>query len=109
MITVGMNYEILPGKESKFEQVFDSVVELIKTLAGHDETHLYKGVKNSQMYLVISQWSDRASFDAFIKSEKFTKVVNWGKEEVLASRPKHEVYGDSSPDPQSSSACPVAH
>ena len=106
MVTVGMNYEILAGKEAKFEQVFESVVELMKTLPGHEETYLYKGVKNSQMYLVISQWSDRASFDAFTKSERFAKVVDWGKEEILASRPKHEVYGDEGGD-SAAAGCPT--
>ena len=28
----------------------------------------------------------------FIKSDSFAKVTNWGKEQILAGRPKHQVY-----------------
>lgn len=97
MITVGMNYEVHSGKEAEFEQVFGAVVKLIESLEGHGETHLYKDVSNSRMYLVVSQWSDRAAFDAFIASDRFKKVADWGKSEILASKPKHEVYGDDRP------------
>ena len=107
MVTVGMNYEIRSGKESTFEQVFDKVLDLMKTLPGHEETHLYRAVKNSQMYLIISQWADRATFDAFISSERFLKVTDWGKQEVLASRPKHEIYGGEAPT--GPATCPVDH
>ena len=33
------------------------------------------------------------NIDAFIASDAFRKVTNWGKEEILAGRPHHEVYG----------------
>jgi len=40
----------------------------------------------------VSDWNDRAAFDAFIGSEKFRNVANWGKEQILAGRPSHEYY-----------------
>lgn len=94
MVTVGMNYEVLPGKEAQFEKMFDSVVALLGTMAGHEETHLYRDVKDPLQYLIVSRWSDRAAFDAFIASDRFRKVANWGKQGILAKRPTHEVYGD---------------
>jgi heme-degrading monooxygenase HmoA len=100
-----MNYEILPGKEGRFEQVFEGVVALMKTLPGHEETRLYKDVANGHMYLIVSQWSDRAAFDAFIGSDRFRKVVDWGKEGILAGRPSHQVYGEDKPAPPS--GCPM--
>ena len=109
MVTVGMNYDVLPGKEQAFEQVFGKVVEIMKALPGHDETHLYRAVANDRAYLIISRWSNRAAFDAFTKSERFLKVASWGKEQILATRPRHEVYGsDEASPPGSPYGCPVA-
>ena len=107
MVTVGMNYEIRPGKEVQFEKVFDSVLDIMQSLPGHQETNLFRQVHKEQMYLIVSQLADRASLDAFIESDQFKKVVDWGKEQVLASRPKHEVYGDVSPSPDAAAGCPM--
>jgi heme-degrading monooxygenase HmoA len=92
MITVGMNYNVLPGKEKPFEDVFRSVIALMKDMPGHTKTDLFRSVLNPQQYLITSDWSDRAAFDAFIASEQFRKVANWGKEQILAGRPSHEYY-----------------
>ncbi len=109
MVTVGMNYEIIAGKESQFEVMFEKVLDIMSTTAGHGETVLYSGVRNKQMYLIVSRWTDRASFDAFTSSDQFNKVVNWGKSKILASRPKHDIYGDSEPTDSATAGCPVAH
>lgn len=92
MVTVGMNYVVLPGKEDVFERAFQHVLEVMKTMEGHSESHLYRDVHAPHSYLIISEWNERAAFDSFVRSEAFAKVVNWGKEQVLASRPKHQVY-----------------
>ena len=93
MITVGMNYEILEGKETIFEKAFVNVLEAMKTMEGHQCSFLYKDVNKPRSYLIISEWSDKNAFDAFIRSDRFAKVVNWGKEQILASRPQHQIYG----------------
>jgi heme-degrading monooxygenase HmoA len=92
MITVGMNYMVLPGKEKMFEDVFAAVLKVMSGTPGHTKTHLFKDVFEPQRYLIASDWSDRAAFDAFIKSEQFRAVTNWGQEKVLASRPTHEYF-----------------
>jgi heme-degrading monooxygenase HmoA len=61
-------------------------------IAGHSESHLYRDVDQPASYLIVSDWSDRAAFDAFIRSETFAKVTSWGKEQILAGRPVHTVY-----------------
>ena len=112
MVTVGMNYEVLPGKEHAFEQVFERVVAIMESLPGHDETHLYRAVSSERAYLIVSRWSDRAAFDAFTKSERFLKVTDWGKEQILAARPRHEVYGSeppAPPPPAEPPRCPMGH
>lgn len=92
MVTIGMNYTVLPGKEQVFERAFGQVLTVMKEMPGHTISHLYRDVAAGSSYLIVSEWSDKAQFDAFIKSEQFAKVTNWGKEQILAGRPKHQVY-----------------
>lgn len=92
MVTVGMNYDILPGKEQLFEDVFAKVIDVMKEIHGHTRTALFRDVFSKQRYLIVSDWSDRAAFDGFVRSERFRSVANWGKEQVLAGRPTHDYY-----------------
>lgn len=92
MVTIGMNYAVLPGKEQVFENAFNKVVHAMRGIAGHTETRMYRDIHKPQDYLIVSQWSDKASFDGFIGSEAFRSVTTWGKEQILAGRPRHEVY-----------------
>jgi heme-degrading monooxygenase HmoA len=57
-------------------------------------TRLYRDVVSSQSYLIHSEWETRDAFTAFIRSDAFREVTNWGKEEILADRPSHRIYGD---------------
>jgi len=93
MITVGMNYKIIPGKDEEFVAVFTKVMQIMKDMAGHGETHLFRDVYSEHDYLIISEWTDEAAFNSFIESDRFKNVVDWGKKEVLAAQPKHEIYG----------------
>ena len=93
MITVGMNYEIIEGKQGEFEKVFAKVLEIMKAMDGHGESHLYRDVWSANSYLIVSEWSDEGAFDAFTTSDQFRNVVDWGKADILATRPKHEIYG----------------
>ena len=97
MVTIGMNYAVIKGKEDTFEKAFSKVLTALKGVKGHSESHLYRDTGNPQQYLILSQWSDRAAFDAFVTSETFRNVANWGKEEVLCGRPRHEIYGAAEP------------
>ena len=92
MVTIGMNYEVLPGKEPVFERAFNQVLETMRTMPGHTNSHLYRDVAANNSYLILSDWNDKAAFDSFVKSEAFAKVTNWGKEQILAGRPKHQVF-----------------
>ena len=92
MVTIGMNYRVLPGKEGVFERAFEGVLDTMRTMPGHTKTNLFKDIKEPNSYLILSDWNDKAAFDTFIRSEAFAKVTNWGKEQILAGRPKHQVY-----------------
>lgn len=92
MTTIGMHYDVIAGKEQEFEQGFNSVLEHLKTVAGHVESHLYEDVNSAGSYLILSQWQSKEAFEAFIHSDAFRNVASWGKAEILRSRPRHKVY-----------------
>ena len=92
MVTIGMNYRVLPGKNEIFENAFHGVLKAMVEMDGHDVSHLFRDTSDEQHYLIVSDWSWKDAFDAFIQSEQFAKVTNWGKEQILAGRPSHKVY-----------------
>lgn len=92
MVTVGMNYKVIPGKEEVFENAFNNVLKVMGEMDGHTRTALYKDVNDPQQYLIVSDWNSEDAYNAFLNSDKFAGVVNWGKENILAGRPSHTVY-----------------
>jgi heme-degrading monooxygenase HmoA len=92
MTTIGMHYDVIPGKEREFEQGFIGVIEHLKQVAGHVESKLYEDVQSTGSYLILSQWNSKEAFEAFLHSDAFKKVTSWGKAEILRGRPRHKVY-----------------
>ena len=105
MVTIGMNYNVLPGKEETFENAFNKVVKAMEGIDGHSTTHMFCDINDHQHYLIVSEWSSKPAFDEFIASDTFKNVANWGKEQILSGRPSHEVYGGQ--EPSDSDKCPV--
>ena len=93
MVTIGMNYDVRPGKEELFEEKFEAVLASFTAGSGHINTRLYRDVAAPQSYLIHSEWESRGAFQEFIRSDEFRAVTSWGKEEILADRPRHRVYG----------------
>lgn len=92
MITVGMNYQVIEGKQADFEEKFAGVIDALNAADGHTNSNLWKDVSDGASYLITSEWSDEAAFTDFIRSEAFRAVTNWGKEQILAGRPQHKIY-----------------
>ena len=94
MVTIGMNYQVLPGKEEVFEAAFARVLEAIEAADGHDASRLYRGVggEPNADYLIVSRWGDENAFEDFVASDAFKKVTNWGAANILAGRPSHTTY-----------------
>jgi heme oxygenase (staphylobilin-producing) len=92
MTTIGMHYDVIPGKEQEFENGFASTLEFLKTQPGHLESRLFEDVQSPGSYLIFSQWQSKADLDAFLHSDAFRKAVAWGRAEILRGRPKHTVY-----------------
>ena len=93
MITVGMYYEVIPGKESEFEEKFEAVAGALDGSPGHTQSLLYQQVKNHSSYTILSEWDSEDAFKAFIQSDAFKGVTDWGKAEILQGRPRHKIYG----------------
>ncbi len=108
MVTVGMNYEVLEGKEEPFEKKFALVVEALNQTPGHLKSHLMKDVFNPRSYLVVSEWKERLDFEDFVSSEVFRNVTNWGAGAILATRPTHKVYEDGTSEEFRAGARPCA-
>lgn len=92
MITVGMNYHVIPGKQDEFEEKFAGVIDALKAAEGHDSSSLWKDVADDASYLITSEWSSEQAFVDFIHSQAFKDVTSWGKEQILSGRPQHKIY-----------------
>ncbi|HEV2970520.1 MAG TPA: antibiotic biosynthesis monooxygenase [Pirellulales bacterium] len=92
MITVGMDYHVIQGKQREFEEKFSAVLGALRGAAGHTDSRLYRDVADDGSYLIISEWSDEQAFQDFIRSQAFRDVTNWGKEQILSDRPRHKIY-----------------
>lgn len=93
MVTVGLYYEVRPGKEQVFEDTVDDIINLLSQNAGHAKSFLYRDVKNPRSYAIISEWNSRSDFNNFIHSDVFKQVTIFGKDQILEQRPRHKVYG----------------
>ena len=92
MITVGMNYHVIAGKQQDFEEKFKAVMTALEGAAGHTSSTLWKDVADDASYLITSEWSEEQAFNDFIRSQAFRDVTTWGKEQILSGRPQHKVY-----------------
>jgi len=95
MVTIGMNYDVIAGKEQVFEDACANVMRTMEGIDGHDASELFKSVSSeSPAYLIVSRWSSEQAFKNFIASDAFRKVTNWGKDNILAGRPRHTTYSE---------------
>ena len=46
MVTIGMNYKVLPGIEEVFEKACTGVIEAMNGIDGHEKSFLYKDVND---------------------------------------------------------------
>ena len=65
MITVGMNYHVIEGKQADFEEKFAAVLGALREAEGHDNSTLWKDVDDGASYLITSEWSDQEAFMTF--------------------------------------------
>ncbi len=102
MVTIGMNYQVLEGKEQIFEDACRKVLDTMGEADGHDGSELFRRVDDggSGVYLIVSRWNDESAFRDFIASEAFKKVTNWGLKNILGGRPTHTTYRTNGDTPR---------
>jgi chlorite dismutase len=91
MVTVGMSYKVLPGKEETFEKGFVRLHEIMKGVPGHVKTRLYHESGDARSFLIASAWESEDAYHAFVRSPEFDEIT-LGREKVLAERPHHGIY-----------------
>jgi len=92
MITIGMNYDVIPGKEQAFENAVQGVMNALVKATGHERSMLYRDCAQASNYLIMSEWTDETAFHAFVGSEAFRNVASWGASNILSGRPRHQLY-----------------
>lgn len=91
MLTVGLYYDVVPGKEKEFEDYFKVVEVQLTKVEGYVSALLYKRVDVPNSYLIYSEWKDKDTFDSFIRSREFSGAKEGGSS-MLMGRPSHRVY-----------------
>ena len=93
MVTIGMNYFVIAGKEQIFEDACANVVNTMKGIDGHDSSQIFKQLGDDDpTYLIVSRWESEDAFNGFIASDAFKKVTSWGKDTIRLDRPRHTTY-----------------
>jgi heme-degrading monooxygenase HmoA len=92
MVTVGMYYDVIPQQAELFRAKFRDVLAVLDATPGHTRSFLYQRVDDPDSYAILSEWEDREAFLAFIRSDVFRQVTNWGREQVLRGAPRHTIY-----------------
>ncbi len=93
MVTIGMNYFVIPGREQVFEDACAKVIDTMDGIDGHEASSLYRQVADGDpTYLIVSRWKHEQAFKDFIASDAFKKVTNWGALNILSGRPQHTTY-----------------
>jgi heme-degrading monooxygenase HmoA len=95
MTTIGMHYDVIPGKEAEFERGFLGVLEHLKGVAGHVVEQVRLDVASRGSYLILSEWQSKEQFDAFLASDAFKSAKAWGRADILRARPRHKIYGNA--------------
>jgi heme-degrading monooxygenase HmoA len=93
VVTIGMNYFVIPGKEQIFEDACKKVVETMRGIEGHEASSIYREIGDDEpAYLIVSQWDSEQAFQDFVASDAFKKVTSWGSQHILRARPQHTTY-----------------
>lgn len=87
-----MNYHVVPGKESEFKSAFEGVANALSEEEGQEKSNLYSDCIEPNKYLIILERSDQDACHAFIGSQAFRKVANFGASEIHIGRPTRKIY-----------------
>ena len=96
---IAMNrFQVKPGSEQAFETLWATRESYLGDMLGFVEFHLVKGpaATDHTLYASHTVWSDRASFEAWTKSESFrrahARADNKTGESLYLGHPKFEGF-----------------
>ena len=92
MVTVGMDYDVVPGREGDFEALWSQVLGRMEETEGHVRSRLFRDVQRAHAYMILSEWTDAEAFTAFTRSSVFRGVTELGARDLLAGPPRHKVF-----------------
>lgn len=80
------------GKGPDLEGAFANRAKYVNDAAGFVAFHLLRPQQGSLTYVSLSMWQDRASFEAWTKSENFAAGHRTPMQGVVSGRPVLEEY-----------------
>lgn len=94
---IAMNrFQVTPGREEDFEQVWQSRDSRLNEMKGFQEFKLLKGPEQEDhtLYSSFTIWASKSDFDAWTKSEQFREAhKNAGnKDKLFLGHPKFEGF-----------------
>lgn len=92
MVSIGLEYVVRKGKDREFIEVTRRTIASLKNVAGHSSSRLFQDVDDPHTFLVYSEWASSKEYQAFLRSDVFTATQSLGREELLATRPRHTVF-----------------
>ncbi|MHB2036300.1 MAG: antibiotic biosynthesis monooxygenase family protein [Nitrososphaerales archaeon] len=92
MINIGLYYKVKLGHEKAFEEIFSSVVSMLKNGDfGFLSGKLYREIGNSSEYMLYTEWEGVDSFRKFMESKEYAKTVEYGKM-IIDGQPRHKIF-----------------
>ena len=92
MITVGMTFKIVLGKEEQFEDAYKKILNVLNHAEGHSGSRLYRDSEDPSTFLLMSEWLDQRAFDICIDSKQYREAVDWNREQILAGKIHHRIF-----------------
>ena len=92
MVTVGMQYRVVPEKQEEFVGVFDEILAAMKGTPGHHDTRLFREVGEPRNFYILSHWDTEDAYHAFVRGEAMDRILTGAHGKLLDGRPQHKVY-----------------
>ena len=83
MIAVSNRLQVAKGQEAEFEKRFEGRARLVENMPGFVRLEILRPIK-SDYYIVLTHWTDEASFRAWTDSAEF--------KEAHRNRPPSEIF-----------------
>lgn len=91
MVTV-INRLTVTGDEDEFLRILTEITDYMKGRPGFVRHHLYRSVRNPEVFVEMGEWADAADHQAAMKGEEFASRV---QELVKHASAEPDVFADA--------------